>query len=234
MHIRSLIALGTLSSLLNAAQLCAADEWALAVLQQLSAESKSASKPSERLNDLKLWNEFLEKTDFSSAYPQLFGQADKDTIEKFKASAKNNLSTIIQQFNTIKKFKSALETARGKNLEDLATFFDTTLAPKIEFKRTAPGVGATTTTRITKIPQSPLNDAELATMLNNEYPETAKNLADTINSYVAVQQQYESAPRTMLIGLLVKAKTVALFDESTRKKFEDAYKDVVAYQQKQR
>ncbi len=232
MCIRSLIALSTLSLLLNVTQLCAADEWALAVLQQLSVESERARKPSEQINDLKLWSTFLEK-DFATTYPQLFSTADQTTIEKFQASAQKDIAAITKQLEAIKKFKSALESACNKNLDDLETFFNKNLTPKIEFKRTTQG-GRVSTQRVTTNAKSPLNDSDLANILNNEYPETAKNLADTINSYVTVQQQYTAEPRNILIGLLEKAKAAALFDEPTRKKIEAAYKDVVAYQQKQR
>jgi hypothetical protein len=81
--------------------------------------------------------------------------------------------------------------------------------------------------------QNPLNNAELAIMFNNEYPQIAGKLANAINSYIAVQQQYKTEPRNTLIGLLEKAKAATLFDEPTRKKFDSAYKDIVAYQQKQ-
>ncbi|MFA5306615.1 MAG: hypothetical protein WC365_04140 [Candidatus Babeliales bacterium] len=232
MRIMSFVTFCTLSSLLSITQLCAVDTWALAVLQQLDIESKLANKPSERLKDLTQWNKFFEKTNFTAAYPQLFEQADKATIESFKTSAKKNLSTLTQQINALKKFKNSLESARRKNLEDLAVFFDATLQPKIEFKRTVQGKGATTT-RVSTIAKSPFNNVELATLFNNEYPEAAGNLAYTINSYVAMQQQYEINPRNMLIGMLAKAKSIVLFDNKTRENFEKAYKDVITYQQTQ-
>ncbi len=198
----------------------------MAVLNQLSLESKQAPKPSQRLIDLKQWNEFLEKTDFVTDYPQLFSSADKSIIDEFNATAKKDLSVVIQQFDTIKKFKAALETARGQNLEGLAAFFDKTLAPK----RTKQATG-TTTERVVIITQSPLNDATLATMLNNEYPETPGDLASTINSYIGVQRQYAPDPRNMLISLLDKAKTAALFDEPTRQKFDADSRQISAFQQ---